>query len=80
MTVATHTSPTRMRGQAMAEFVVMVAGGVLLLFVLVPVVTNQLYSQAIYLGCIRDIRNAKAGKWKLCHQANLKSVVTKKLS
>lgn len=40
MTVATHTSPTRMRGQAMAEFVVMVAGGVLLLFVLVPVVAK----------------------------------------
>lgn len=40
MTVATHTSPTRVRGQAMAEFVVMVAGGVLLLFVLVPVVAK----------------------------------------
>lgn len=38
--MATPTYSARLRGQAMAEFVVMVAGGVLLLFVLVPVVAK----------------------------------------
>jgi len=38
--MATPTYSVRMRGQAMAEFVVMVAGGVLLLLVLVPVVAK----------------------------------------
>ena len=40
MTMSTSTGRARIRGQAMAEFVVMVAGGVLLLFVLVPVVAK----------------------------------------
>lgn len=40
MTMIASTGRVRMRGQAMAEFVVMVAGGVLLLFVLVPVVAK----------------------------------------
>lgn len=40
MTMSTSTGRARIRGQAMAEFVVMVAGGELLLFVLVPVVAK----------------------------------------
>jgi hypothetical protein len=40
MTMSTSAGRARIRGQAMAEFVVMVAGGVLLLFVLVPVVAK----------------------------------------